>query len=217
MWYPRFDPEQHRYYHPVTSVELPGVNRLLRQAGLVDASYFYDEIRRRGTIVHDICWLMDRDDLASCDPKLEGYRDSYARLLDEGTIAWDHDWSERSLADQWGKYAGTPDRWGTVCGWPAVGEFKCGSYVPWHELQTSGYARLRKSPRGKRWREYLIYLHSNGSKAELKRCTIPDREHRFTETVNLFWWRYAHGDRSCFADKEAGNPLADYGIELIAD
>jgi hypothetical protein len=212
MWFPDFDAERHRYFHPVTRKEYPGSNRLLRQAGLVDASYFHEEIKRRGKYVHQIAYLIDRDDLADYDPQLEGYKQSYERLMATGDCEWDHQWSERPLAHADDKYCGTPDRWGRIYGDDAVGEFKCGGYVPWHELQVCSYRRMRKPRRGKRWREFLIYLHKDGRKATVLPCAIPDREQRFIDTLNLFYWRLKHGDRSCFDDKTEGNPLADFGF-----
>lgn len=214
MWFPVFDDERHRYFHPITGDELPATNRLLRQAGLVDASYYYEEIKRRGKFVHQILWLMDRDDLGDYDPLLEGYKRSYEKLMADGTIEWDHDWSERPLAHPTDKYCGTPDRWGRIHRQPACAEFKAGAAMPWHELQVSSYRRMRPPPRGKRWKEYLIYLHKDGAKATLRACTIPDREQRFIDTLNLFYWRLRHGDRSCFDDKTAGNPLADFGFAI---
>jgi hypothetical protein len=212
MWFPDFDAEQHRYYHPVTRQEQPGVNRIIRQAGLVDASYFYEEVRRRGSFVHDICYLLDIGDLGDYDPQLEGSKRSYERLMADGRCTWDHAWSERAIAHQHDGYCGKPDRWGQIDKYPACAELKRGTYSPWHEIQVNAYARMRTPPRGKRWKPWLIYISPDGAKAQLVPCRIIDAEKAFIEALNLFYWRLKNGDRSCFTDKTDGNPLADFGF-----
>lgn len=211
MWFPEFEPEAHRYFHPVTRKELPGVNRIIRQAGLVDASYFYEEIRRRGKFVHQMTALIDRDDLQTFDPQLAGWKQSYELFMATGIAEWDHDWTERPLAHQREFYCGTNDRWGWVHKRPANVELKCGSYVPWHEVQAVAYRRMRPMLKRTPWKSYLLYLHSNGRKATLRPCMMLDAEQRWIECYNLFHWRLRNGDRTCFEDRTEGQPIADFG------
>jgi hypothetical protein len=234
---PTFDAEQHRYY--VGDRELPAVNRLLRQGGFVDESYFYEEVRRRGTFTHEATRLYDLDDLAgvhrygrldvqlaeiakSVDVGYVGSVQSYVRWVDTVKPDWFDDGIEVPLAHPVLGYAGKPDRWGLIQREPWHVEIKRGQPSPWHQIQVAGYIPLRKPPRRKIWRRGILYLNTNGSIARLvpvdrKPYNPVEADRMFRNCLDSFHWRLKHGDRSCFADRTDGNYIADFGVAVERD
>lgn len=235
---PEFDAERHRYF--TGPHERPGVNRLLRQSGFVDESYFYEEVTRRGKYVHTATVLYDRNDLdgvvrrksieaiaaditANVDPGYAGSVASYARWVDAVKPEWLPAGIEQPLVHPAFGYAGTPDRWGLIRAEYWNVEIKRGVPIAWHELQVAGYIPLRPHPKQRgRWRRGILYLHRDGKIARLvevdrKPYNPIDADRMFRNCLDNFFWRLTHGDRTCFADRIEGAPGADYGIRNIED
>ena len=135
----RFDPAQHRYW--TGTRELLAVTHVLQTAGLLDATWFTPAGRARGGAVHQATEVLDRDGvIPACDPAVAPYVEAYRAFCQEARPVWHG--LEQPVADLQLGYAGTPDRWGTLHGEPAVVDLKTGTVPPWAPLQLVAYGRL---------------------------------------------------------------------------
>jgi len=80
-----FDADRHEYH--IDGVPAVSVTQVLTAVGFVDFSMVPPEIlaqaQLRGTHVHTaLHYLLDGDDLGSCDPRLQGYLDSALAYID---------------------------------------------------------------------------------------------------------------------------------------
>ena len=200
----KFDDDEHRYWSE-DDQEIPGVNRVMRQAGFVDESYFTDEIAERGKVVHDCVKLINEHRLnwSTVDPHVEPYVASYAAWFADQDIKVLS--TEEIVFDEGLWYAGTLD---FTCllrdrhHAHHLVEVKTGYPSPWHRVQVAAYKRAKKPPRGKYWRSAILYLPSNGGPAKWIEPEHPRRdEEAFTSALNCFNWRLTHGDRTCFEDR----------------
>jgi hypothetical protein len=138
----RFDPVTHRYW--VGTRELLAVTHVLREAGLVDPTWYTDESRARGAAVHALTEALDRGPIPlDPPPALIPYLRAYQDFLRAAHPVWQA--IEAPIADQCLGYAGTVDRWGTLHGEPVVVDLKTGSVPGWAPLQLVAYARVALS------------------------------------------------------------------------
>lgn len=104
-----FDPVAHRY--TVGGRDLPGVTRILQDAGLADFSkpWFTEDARLRGQLVHAAIALDNEGDLddETLDPVLAGYVHGWRRYLAEQGATVEH--FETAVCDRTVGYAGTLD------------------------------------------------------------------------------------------------------------
>jgi hypothetical protein len=139
-----FFPESHRYEidgHPV-----PSVTTILKDMGFVDAQWFTDHARTRGTYVHQIIeWHITGEiDESTIDPELQGYLDAWgAFTADTGFVSTE---TEKPLASDIYRFAGTPDHIGMLNGREAVIDAKTGAIYPHVGLQLAGYEILATRP-----------------------------------------------------------------------
>ena len=156
----RFDPVTHRYWIGVR--ELVSVTTVLRDAGLVDSTWYTEASRARGQALHQATKAFDRGaPLAVVDPALEPYVAAYRAFVHEARPVWHG--IEASVADVQLGYAGTIDRWGTLRGEAAVLEIKTGTVPPWASLQLVGYARMDLDDQpGLRRRRLVVQLLPTG-------------------------------------------------------
>lgn len=131
----------------------PHVTEILRDAGLVDTTWFTDEARDRGSAVHLATRFLDEGDLdrESLDPTVAPRLAQYERfLLDvRPTI---HE-IEIPFVDEIYGYQGTPDRILTINGRKGVLDVKGPSVDDWHGVQLAAYAHAKGV--GARWNLYL--------------------------------------------------------------
>ena len=156
----RFDPITHRYWTGVR--ELVSVTTVLRDAGLVDPTWYTEASRARGTALHRATAALDRGaPLAIVDLALEPYVAAYAAFRHDARPVWHG--IDDSVADVRLGYAGTRDRWGTLHGDAAVVDLTTGPVPPWAPLQLVGYARLDLDDhRGLRRRRLVVQLLLTG-------------------------------------------------------
>jgi len=156
----RCDPVAHRYW--VGPRELLAVTQVLRAAGLVEATWWTEASRTRGTAVHQATAALDREGrLMDLPPNLEPYIAAYAAFRAAARPVWHG--VEEARGDLALGYAGTIDRWGTVNGEPVVVDLKTGTIPPWTSLQLVAYARLDLGlPRVARRRRLVVQLLPTG-------------------------------------------------------
>jgi hypothetical protein len=175
-----------------TKAELPHVTQILREIGLVDATWFTDHMRERGTALHRACELHDKGDLDndSIDPEIEDSLKKYRRFIDDFP-------SMEILAIEKeviypGLYQGRLDRQVRINGTEGILDIK-GQASKVDPLQLAGYAlTFRRSMA--RWNLYL----RAGSNYKLVRQdkNIADRvrdDAVWMSCVRIANWRRANG------------------------
>ena len=145
-------------YRDEAGVQIPNVTSILKDAGLIDTSFFDAYSRDRGTLVHRACALYDRDDLdmSSLDPAIEPYLYGWIKFRkDSGFIP---EAVEEIVYNPEYRYVGTLDVRGLLGGYKAIIDRKTGSAQPWAELQTAAYENCL----AEKHRRFVIELDSEG-------------------------------------------------------
>lgn len=158
---------------------LPRVTGILKDAGLIDTTWFTAGACERGSAVHLACQYLDEGDLdiSSLDPQLEGYVRAYC--------AWKHDsnitgiqWIEMPMQDPLGMYRGTPDR--VLITRPRMlADLKTGQYHPSHKWQTAAYVNCLQDPYS--YSRIGVYLTKDGKYSVRE---FPKTEYR--DDLNIF-------------------------------
>jgi hypothetical protein len=162
----RFSAETHIY--TVGGVIVPAVSTIVQHAhraagGSSGGPWFTDEHRERGKAVHAATLALDQSSLEYDDllkwlkPAWQPFFFAYFEFRKHCRCQWAL--MEQARVHRALKFAGTPDRVGTLNDWPAILELKTGSPAPWHGVQTAGQDILMGS-RGRR--RYVVYLTSDG-------------------------------------------------------
>jgi len=175
--------EDHSYW--LDGVRLPSVTTILKAEGFIDAAFYDEYSRDRGSMVHLACHLDDMGDLdeSSVDPVIKPYLKAYRSFKEQsGFIA---SISEEPMASATYRFAGTPDKIGSfkdiTC---AIIDLKTGSVAPWASLQLALYQVLVGSP----YKRYSLQLTKDG-KYRLKE--YKDRQDRAValSAVACWWWK----------------------------
>lgn len=181
-----FVASSHRYY--LDDRELPGVTSILKDAGLIDDTWFTDEARLRGTYVHAATHYLDDGDLAeeSVDPRLAGYLEAYRRFLAVTRPTWEL--REHRVCDPIFGYAGTLDRVGVLgsTGAKVILDIKTGGLPPSVGLQLAAYRRCLTNPYV--YKRVALQLKADGS-FSLHDCTDRRDEQRFLNALDLWNWK----------------------------
>ena len=180
-----FEADTHVYR--VGERELPSVTTVLKEAGLIDVTWFSEGAAERGRAVHAAIHLDTRGDF---DPVfLEagylGYLEAYRRFMREGGFRVDA--SEEPLHDLVLGFAGTLDLRGGFDDADAVGytdiiDIKTGSLPNWVGYQTAAYAQLFSV--GRRYRRWALRLMSDG-KYQLRPLTKTTDIHVFLAALTV--------------------------------
>lgn len=192
-----FDATAHRYR--VGEHELPGVTRILQDAGLADfsAPWFTEAARERGTMVHAAIALDNEGalDEASLDPALVGYVAGWRRYLTESGAVVEH--YEQPVCDRQIGYAGTLDAIVQEPGQPrrTLLDIKPALY-PSVGPQTAAYARCARDlyPTPVLFQRVALILPGDGTYTRAPLTDASD-EMTFLAAVRIFFWRSRHVHR----------------------
>lgn len=138
-----FDAEAHAYY--LNGTRVPGVTTILREVGLIDATFYTEEGRDRGTFAHEACEAVDlgHQEIEDVPDDLRWLVRSWVRFRDEH--GFEAEAVEEPRCNAALRYAGTPDRVGTFtrgqwAGRRFVIDFKSSeSAEKWWRYQLAGY------------------------------------------------------------------------------
>lgn len=131
-------------YQDETGAIWPGVTSILRDAGVVDATWFTPWHAQRGTAVHAACQMWDEGDLdeVALDPVIEPYLEAWKRFKrDSGFSIGGSGGIELLVWNEAYRYAGTLDRLGWWHDFQWVLDIKSGLSQSWAALQTAAYAK----------------------------------------------------------------------------
>lgn len=170
----------------------PRVTDILKEAGLIDTTWFTDHARDRGTAVHLACQYDDEGTLddASVTDELKGYLAAYRKWKAQSgrtTFAA----AETRIVHPSGLYSGSPDR---ISDNPLaeVWDIKTGSPLPWHPIQLAAYANLMPYPYS--YRRFTLYLKEDGTYT-VKEYPISETVHDlsvFMACLTLHNWKLTH-------------------------
>ena len=180
-----FDEATHVYR--VGGVRYPSVTTVLSDMGMVDAEWFTEESRIRGTYVHKIVEWDEAGTLdeESIDPALTGYAAAWRKFKDDTgyqTLA-----TEKMLADHTYRFAGRLDNEGILYGKEIVLDIKSGAAGPATALQLAAYEILIGAPR----KRYALQLKPSG-KYNLIHHSDRNDCHVFLAALACWWWQSNH-------------------------
>lgn len=152
------DPETHTY--ELDGKRLPGVTAVLKAQGFIDAAWFTEYGRDRGTKVHQAIEFYDAGDLDedSLDPVLKPYLAAWKRFKEEAHVTIEA--SEVRLASEVYGFAGTIDKVATIGSTKAILDIKTGPVSSWVGLQLAAYHILVNEPARRR---YAVQLNNDSS------------------------------------------------------
>ena len=151
-----FCEDTHEY--KIDGKPVPSVTQVLKEAGLIDSTWFTPEAALRGTYVHQACALYDEGvlDLDGIDPQLAPYVSAWDKFKkDSGIVPTIIEQPFYSLEHG---FAGCVDRaWLDGKHW-VIADLKSGPLPDWLALQLAGYSILINAFSG-----MGVELRDNGS------------------------------------------------------
>jgi len=164
-----FDESKHEY--AVEGVRLPSVTQVLKSLGMYKGEdFFKPEGLVLGHYIHSACEYYDKGTLdeETLDDSLRGYLDAWKQFRMDTKFT--PLLIEQPLQSRIHRFAGTPDRFGTIGNEFWLPDIKHGGYQPCDALQTAGYSLLlMESEYGKAIAEsrrpikrMSVYLEPNG-------------------------------------------------------
>lgn len=168
--------------------DLAHVTDILRRAGLVDAAWFTEEARDRGSAVHMAAHYLDERDLdwGSVPPDVLPRLRQYQRFLDE--VRPEILSIEEEVTNEVFGYCGHLDRRVIINGREGVLDLKAPSRAAWQAIQLALYAACFPRPLA-RWtlhlsdERYQLIEHKNRRDWDVAKAAIL-----------LAAWREEHGD-----------------------
>lgn len=188
------EPESHTY--TLDGVRLPGVSEVLGALGLVDAQWFKEWHRVRGTAIHLALRFYLEGDLnwGSLDPRIVGYVESAIRFLELAKV--EPQMVERPLGNRLYRFCGTPDVVGTAFGDPAIIDWKSGGLADTAGLSLAGYDILA----GFTYRRRIaVQLAEDGSLPKKRDLDRPQDYPRFLAAADLVNTYLYKGERRAAA------------------
>jgi len=141
-----FNAELHEY-RTDAGVLVPGVTSILKDAGLVDTTWFTDYARERGSAAHLATALWDRGELDedSVDDRIRGYLNAWCQFRRDSRFG--PNLIEEVVYNEAMQYAGTFDRAGVIGDRAVILDIKTGAMSPVTGLQLAAYQRCKPNYR----------------------------------------------------------------------
>jgi len=168
--------------------DLIHVTDILHQAGLVDTSWFTEEMRDRGSDVHVACHFLDEGDLSfeSLTPPVLARVRQYQQFLDD--VKPEILSIEEQVENAALRYCGTLDRRLRIGGVEGVLDIKGTAILSWHALQLSLYAGCFTQFL-RRWNLYLF-----DDRYKLVEHKDPTDWQTAKAALTLAFWKEKHGN-----------------------
>ena len=135
-----FDKTKHEYR--INGQPVLSVTQILKEAGLIDSTWFTPEAAERGTFVHTACALYDREnlDFERLDERLVPYVSAWTKFRKDSGIVPTIIETQYFSAKH--GFAGTVDRLWFNGKHIVVGDLKSGALPSWLPIQLGGYSLL---------------------------------------------------------------------------
>jgi len=152
-----FDSVTHTYR--IDGKIVPSNTQILKEAGLVDVTWYNQHGRDRGSAVHLACHLLDEDALnwETLDAELVPYVRAYEKFKKESGFV--PDLIEVPMYNYPHRYGTTVDRTGMLNGREILLELKSGGVEPWCALQLS----LQNECLPKKLPRFALQIKSDGT------------------------------------------------------
>ena len=176
-----FDKAGHTYTY--NGRVIPSVTTIIKEAGIVNTSWYTKKGATRGSKVHKLTeWYDKKKKLPPLGKKGLAYLKAYkAFLSDSGFIP---DLIEEQVYNAEWQYAGTLDRTGTLGGTRVLIDIKSGAIPAWAGIQTAAYAGCLSE----RVTRYVLQLKDNGS-YKLKKFDQASDFAVFKACVTIYKWK----------------------------
>lgn len=163
--------------------ELPSVTQVLQSEGFIDARWFTDYSRERGTLVHRIIQyhLNGELDENSIDPALHGYFDAWKKF--EKETGYKAHTIEKPMASEQYRFAGTPDNIGHLVDETLL-DVKTGAILPWVAIQLAAYEILC----GSKVKRVAVHLKEDGTYCLKEFKNRQDRQ-LFLSVLACYQWK----------------------------
>lgn len=180
-----FDQEKHEYRKD--GLVVPNVTLILALSGLVDATWYTEEGRRRGQAVHVATQFIDEGDIdwSSIHPTVAPFVEAYQRFKAESGFKPRQ--VEQRVFNEVYLYAGTVDREGDLHGADVIVDIKTGDPAPWSALQTAAYAACYDTPH----QRFALWLRNDGT-YRLEQHSDRNDIRVFLAALALANWKRAH-------------------------
>jgi hypothetical protein len=178
-----FDPETHTFSE--NGQQIPSVTTILKAGGWIDTTYYTEEGRRRGELVHKATALLDACllDFSSFSEEIISYVLNYEKAREELKLDIRH---SEHIVHKGRLWAGIEDREARWQGQLAVVELKTGEPTLADKLQVAAYGLTHEKPP----RLLLLYLKPNGYKfIELPPTEREEFSLAWDRIVSLYHWR----------------------------
>ena len=202
----QFDEAAHVY--TVAGVQRPSVTQILKDAGLIDTTWYTDEARERGRAVHLATQFLDEDDLDwdTVLPPYRGYVAAWQRFKQESHFAISCDSTGKLLIEYLlfqsvSGYCGMLDRLGTIGTTEYLIDIKTGDPHDWHGYQLAAYSQCLPNPHSRK--RMTVHLRANGSYSSREHAltALPYDWHVFAAAAVV--WHARHRRRSSHATVSA--------------
>ncbi len=179
----QFDPIQHRF--TLNGEAVPSVTFMLKATGWVDTTFYSEEGRRRGELVHQATALFDRQalDFGTIPDEIVAYVLQYEKACKELKLSIRR---IEFIVHKGKLWAGIEDREAMWERQLTVVEIKTGAPVLADKLQAAAYTATHSKP----VRELLLYLKPDRYKAvELRGSERTEFAFRWEQIQSLYHWR----------------------------
>ncbi len=194
-----FNESKHEY--KVDGKVYPSVTQVLKDTGLIDASWYAEGGAVRGTLIHELCEMLDTGTPFPAfvfDNEIDDYVLGCLKAYDDFKKIAKPKWKEIEL--HWFnptlQCAGTPDRIGVL--WPkskqeegTILDIKTGQPQEWHHIQMAGYMKITGLNKSTAYLSNILYLKPNGKwRMDSKYCK--EYEDLFMAALKIYHWKAAH-------------------------
>ena len=168
-------------------IVIPGVNEVMKAAGMIDDTWFDEYSCRRGTAVHLATALYDEGTLdeSTVADEIKGYLVGWVKFLKESKFKPEA--IEKRLSHPIYGYAGTIDRVGLLNGRQVICDIKTGALMPTVGVQLAAYKNLTEADDD----THAVQLNADGTYA-LKKYSDRADWMVFIACLNLYKWRKNH-------------------------
>lgn len=148
------------------------------------------EAQERGTYVHKVTELYDKDDLADYDKRYEKYFQAWEKLIKE--IKPEFTEIEKKVVSEKYKYRGTLDRVAVINSKLSILDIKTGCEMPYVDLQTAAYKiAYEEQEKQKIKNRFTAYIKKDGT-YKLIPLTNTSDERVFLNALNIYNFKRNH-------------------------
>lgn len=166
------------------------VTTILAGAGCIDAAWFTDEGRDKGTATHQACAILAAGkclDPDSIDVRILGRTGAFKRFMADKQPAVER--HEFEVSSETLSIVGHPDLLCRFDGDLWLLDYKSPNPAPWHPLQLSLYAYCLELP----VRRANLYLHDSGRYKLVEHKDRRNDDADAMAALRIYRWRQRHG------------------------